>query len=664
MFKKLNLKTKMLLSICSVTFFAFAVTIAFVAVKASNMAKTEAIDKAEQIAYRYSGVVKAELEVAMDAARTTAQLFEGIKKSVAAPERRNLNGMLKQLLDRNPDFIGVWTCWEPNALDGKDMEFAGKEGHDSTGRFIPYWNRGAGKTVVEPLVDYDQPGAGDYYLLSKRTGKEAILDPYSYSIGGKEMLITSLVAPIKHNGTVVGVAGIDIALTAFEELVSGIKPFETGNAALIANNGTYVVHPDTERAGKDIGKSKVWANAKTAAKAGKFFSANDYSVKLETNVERVLVPIIIGLSETPWSFLVNIPMDKVMKGARSIMYATILIGTISLFVLMAVVFLIAKNIADPMTRIVGGLKDGAEQVASASEQISSSSESLAEGSSEQAASIEETSSSLEEMSSMTKQNAENAQQADSLMKEANQIVGKANDSMIGLTTSMEEISKASDETSKIIKTIDEIAFQTNLLALNAAVEAARAGEAGAGFAVVADEVRNLALRAADAAKNTAELIDGTVKKIKTGSGIVADTNEAFRKVAESSSKVGKLVGEIAAASNEQALGIGQVNTAVTEMDKVVQQNAANAEESASASEEMNAQAEQMKGMVGELMALVAGQGKGAQSSASAGSVHAPRAVPGKAVSAKMATTRAVTVHKGNEVSPDQIISLDDDFKNF
>ena len=209
---------------------------------------------------------------------------------------------------------------------------------------------------------------------------------------------------------------------------------------------------------------------------------------------------------------------------------------------------------------------------------------------------------------MTRQNADNATQADTLMKKANQTVGKANTSMGELTVSMEGISKASEETQKIIKTIDEIAFQTNLLALNAAVEAARAGETGAGFAVVADEVRNLAMRAADAAKNTSGLIEDTVTKIKDGLDLVTTTNEAFTEVATGASKVWELVGQIAAASNEQASGIEQVNKAVAEMDKVIQQTAANAEESASASEEMNAQAEQMKGVVGELTALVGGRG--------------------------------------------------------
>ncbi len=324
---------------------------------------------------------------------------------------------------------------------------------------------------------------------------------------------------------------------------------------------------------------------------------------------------------------------------------------------------ITRGITRLLSRIIEGLNEGADQVASASGQVSSASQSLAEGASEQAASIEETSSSLEEMSSMTKQNAQNAGQANTLMEEAKQIVGSANVSMTEMVTSMQEINKASEETSKIIKTIDEIAFQTNLLALNAAVEAARAGEAGAGFAVVADEVRNLAMRAAEAAKNTAGLIEDTTKKVQDGSSLVERTSEEFGKVEKSAMKVAELVSEIAAASREQSEGIDQVNQAVADMDKVTQQNAANAEESASSSEEMNAQAEQMKVMVGDLVTLVGGKTNLHHAGGAVSSLRGGLAGHGKEQQPLPSPSSA---RSGREVSPEKAIPFDEDesFKDF
>ena len=309
-----------------------------------------------------------------------------------------------------------------------------------------------------------------------------------------------------------------------------------------------------------------------------------------------------------WGWIIGsgIYVDDVESELANILYVILAAGGIVFAGGLLLSYFMARSISRPINSAIEGLTEGAEQVASASAQVSSASQTLAEGASEQAAGIEETSSSIEEMASMTRKNADNANQANLLMVETAKVVEEANRSMVELTESMREISQASEETAKIIKTIDEIAFQTNLLALNAAVEAARAGEAGAGFAVVADEVRNLAMRAADAAKNTANLIEGTVKKIRNGSEVVSKTNEAFVRVATGARKVSELVGEIAAASSEQAQGVEQINKAVAEMDKVVQKNAASAEESASAAEEMNAQAEAMKGFVAELVALVGG----------------------------------------------------------
>ena len=348
--------------------------------------------------------------------------------------------------------------------------------------------------------------------------------------------------------------------------------------------------------------------------------------------------------------------EALLQGAGRVKTLVSIIGMLGLIAGMAIAFLIAKGLISSMCVIANNMDEGAGQVASAAGQVSASSQSLAEGASEQAASIEETSSSLEELSSMTKQNADNSGQADHLMKDVSKTVAHASDSMAKLTSSMKEISKANEETQKIIKTIDEIAFQTNLLALNAAVEAARAGDAGSGFAVVAEEVRNLALRSADAAGNTAKMIEGTVIKTQQGSGLAIETGEVFEQVVEAASKVEELIGEISAASQEQSQGIGQINTAVTEMDKVTQQNAATAEESASASEEMSAQAEQMKAMVGELLAMVGGN--------SADSHSRPYIAPKRSSVAKP-VAKAVPAKELKQPEPEDIIPFDeDDFSDF
>ncbi len=299
-------------------------------------------------------------------------------------------------------------------------------------------------------------------------------------------------------------------------------------------------------------------------------------------------------------------MTAMKDSGRSTFSKSMYVLVISVLLIIPMILFMATRITGAIKRAADQMNESAAQVAYASRQLSAASQQLSEGASQQAAAIEETSSSLEEMASMTKQNAANANQANTLMNKTRHVVEQATGSMAHLTASMDEISTAGEATSKIIKTIDEIAFQTNLLALNAAVEAARAGEAGAGFAVVADEVRNLALRAAEAAKNTADLIEGTVKKTKEGSAHVQKTNAEFSEVQISAGKMGELIGEISAASNEQAQGIEQISKAVSEMDKVVQQNSANAEESASASEEMSAQAVQMKHFVDGLVALVRG----------------------------------------------------------
>jgi methyl-accepting chemotaxis protein len=351
------------------------------------------------------------------------------------------------------------------------------------------------------------------------------------------------------------------------------------------------------------------------------------------------------------------------------MVVTVGISVLAIVVLMALAaFFIARSIVGPIQRVSQGLVDSTARVASVSAQVSGSSKVLSDGAAEQAAAIEETSSSLEEMASMTKQNAGNAGQADGLMKQVEQFVAQSNGSIGKLSASMQEITRASEETQKIVKTIDEISFQTNLLALNAAVEAARAGEAGAGFAVVAEEVRNLAKRAAESARNTAGLIEGTIQKVKEGSGLMSVTHESFTKVAGSATQVAELLAEIATASREQSQGIDQVNKAVGDVDKVTQQNAANAEESAAASEELAAQADQMKVMVNELLTLIggnAGTRNERQVKAVSGQARDAQARRGPVAAAAAKQAPAPKAAARQRPDPKQIIPLEtEDFRDF
>lgn len=404
-------------------------------------------------------------------------------------------------------------------------------------------------------------------------------------------------APVRDGDKIVGIVLGISNLSQLSEEVNSMHVFHSGYIAVMDSTGLVFVHKEKSLAGKlklgdyDFGRQML------DLKHGQFI----YEFQNQKQMA-----FLDQCRSNDWIVMAIVPYKEIVQDANRIAFINVVLLVAALLFVVAVLYMIVHSITRPIHRITAGLHEGTEQVASASMQVFSASSQLAEGASQQAAAIQQTSSSLEELSSMTRRNADHAQLANQLLEQTTQTADRTNDTMIDLTACMADITSASEETQNIIKDIDAISFQTNLLALNAAVEAARAGEAGAGFAIVADEVRNLAVRTAEAAKNTAGLLETTVDKVKGGAVLIDKTSQEFYDMAVNVSKIGELISEISAASNEQAQGIAQISQAVSEMNEVVQKNVSTSNETAAASEQMTAQAEALRAYKGDLEILVHG----------------------------------------------------------
>jgi len=637
--KTMKLGSKLLLGGILVVLIPLLVVGIYAAIKSSQALGDAAQQQSTLVARSLAGMVQVDMTEQLNIAKTLATGIAGSASDADAVARK-LEAAHKAVGENYEQFI-----------------FINEQGvvvADSIG----------GKTKGVSVADRG-------YFKEAKSGKSDVGVVVKSRVTGQP--ITAAAVPVlSENGNTVGVLAAIIKIDYIIKQLLDIRLGRTGYPFMIDNKGLVIAHPR-----KELILELDLATQAGMAEMVKKMLAKQTGSEFYTFQGVKKVAGFAPIPLTNWHIGVTQDLDELMAQATSIRNFILVIGLIFLVATIVGVVFFSRSISSPITRAVRELNEAADQVASASGEVSSSSQSLAEGASQQAAAIEETSSSLEEMSSMTRQNADNANHANSLMGETKKTVERADASMKLLTLSMKEISSASEETSKIVKTIDEIAFQTNLLALNAAVEAARAGEAGAGFAVVAAEVRNLSMRAAEAAKNTSVLIEGTVRKIKEGSGLVEKTNSEFGEVSQSAGKAAELVGEISAASSEQAQGISQISKAIAEMDKVVQQNAANAEESASASEQMNAQALNMKGVIQALSRLIGGDDDG-KAAISVKTLFSGRKSGKDAKGRKKAVAIAESAggrgqvvrreagrQRQQVVRPDEVIPMDEkDFKDF
>lgn len=353
MYKKMKLQGKITFAVL------FAVTLVFIGmfsmiyVRLRASVTDDALRLCQAVAEKNSNQIQGELDVSMDTARSLGMSMEGLKVGGEA-DRAEINQMLKRTLEESPDILGVWTCWEPNALDGQDASYAGTAGHDATGRFIPYWVRSGSSISMEALVDYDKAGAGDYYLLAKNSGKETILEPYLYEINGENVLLTSVAVPIHEGDKVVGVVGIDMTLSKLQEAMANLKFYDTGYGMTLSNQGFFVTNPNIKMLGKGIeeyDKSDNMSTIKAAIAAGKTYNTQELSNISNSQVFKFFVPIKVGGSETPWSFAVVVPVSEVLASVGKTFTMLWTISLLALLIMGVITWFMAKKLATSITTV-------------------------------------------------------------------------------------------------------------------------------------------------------------------------------------------------------------------------------------------------------------------------------------------------------------------------
>ncbi|NBV15757.1 methyl-accepting chemotaxis protein [Janthinobacterium sp.] len=632
---QLSLNSKICVAATALAVLSLGVTAAVIGYKSSASAEAAALDLARTSAREVAGALQARIASNLSSVSSLAGAMRGTKSANLPLQREQINELTKATLTSSEDLLGSAVTWEPNALDGKDAEFANqKPNYDASGRFMPYWTRGAGgKLQVEPIVFDPKPGANDWYDVPKRTGKTYFTEPYIYPVDGKNVLMASLVAPIMIDGSFKGTASADFMLTRLATILAGLKVIEGGKLALISNGGLYASHPVPERLGKK-------ADDVPAAGLEKVRQGQPYEYEDDKGYIHLLQPLQIHPDIAPWSVELNFPKSVATASARELMTYTLIVALLCAAATAGILILVVNQLTRPlrtlgrtMTDLSSGDADlrvklevkgtdelavigkgfnqfvekihavllqvqaSADNVARASAEIAQGNNDLSARTEQQASSLEETAASVEELTGTVKENADHARQANQLAASASSVAQKSGEVVGKVIETMTSINDSSNKIVDIISVIDGIAFQTNILALNAAVEAARAGEQGRGFAVVATEVRNLAQRSAAAAKEIKLLIDDSVGKVAAGSKLVDEAGATMEQVVDSVRKVTAIIADISVATTEQSDGIAQVNQALAQMDGVTQQNAALVEEAAAAAESLQDQASHLADVV-------------------------------------------------------------------
>ncbi len=630
-----------------------SVLLAVTAMRTTDSARENAERYLQQTAAHEGEHMSSAIMGPLDTVRTMARTL-GTLKSSGVSDRTIVSSVVRDVFAAHPDFVGASSGWEPNAFDGKDANYRDAPGHDATGRVLPYWFRENGELKTAPLTDYDKEGAGDWYLVPRKTGKEAVVDPYVYKVGNDDVLMTTTVSPIIVGGQFVGVATADIDLKNLSADVGKIRPYDAGFATLLTADGTVVAHPEAALLGKRV-TDQILSDTTSAAKSGKAVTTWGHDDRLGVDTLTVYEPVHLGPQAT-WVLALTVPADAVLADATSLRNQFLALGLLSVFGAVTFAWFVGRSITHPLrtlrdriveiaagegdlsqrvdesrhdevgelgaafnrftgkieTMIVqiqeraGALSDASDRLGQVSDRLRAGSAATAGLTAEAASNVGEVSETVSTVAAGTEEIGASIREIATSVSDAARVGGQAVESARMTEVTVGKLGDSSTQIGDVVKVISAIAEQTNLLALNATIEAARAGEAGKGFAVVANEVKDLAQETGEATGRIAQIV----------ATIQADTTEAVQAIGTIStviSQVNDYQTQIAAAVEEQAATAAEMSRGAaiaaertSAISGVVGRVAQGAQDTTSVSDATRESAQEMSALAADLSALVGG----------------------------------------------------------
>ncbi|TSE20880.1 Methyl-accepting chemotaxis protein II [Tepidimonas alkaliphilus] len=613
-----------------------AVVVALLGVRLWSQQATMLADRKASLqlqTQQYAREAQRLFESAAATAAAMASALDELRRSGHA-DRKVANDIVRGGLISNPLIIGASTAWEPNAFDGKDAEFVNADAlHDETGRLIPWWFRSGSKIGSEKLIDYEKPGAGDWYVVPRQKKRQVISEPYPYPVEGKDVLMVTISQPILEGERFLGLTTVDVPLDTLSDRVARQRLYDSGHMMLVSDQAAIVAHPQAERNGQTLQQAGYPQEVVEAVRQGRdgVWEVGGQLYAVES--------LEVAQTGQSWAVVSVVPKAEVVAPLRRDAWLGAGLGLVALLlVLGAMGWELKRSVLGPLgddphevarhvTRVAEGdlsgadwrghelapgsvvravrdmeerlaqtirqIRQGSEQVTAAAQEIAQGNRDLSARTESAAASLQQTAASVQHLTEGVRHSAQAARTASELAQQAAAAAQQGGQRVGQVVATMGSIEQASQKMADIIGVIDGIAFQTNILALNAAVEAARAGEAGRGFAVVAAEVRALAQRSAQAAKEIKELIEQSVARVKAGGQEVQQAGQTMGEIVRAIERVVGVIGEVTAAASEQSQSLSEVNTAVGQLDQATQQNAALVEQMTAAAESLRQQAQDL-----------------------------------------------------------------------